>query len=320
MNIDKITLSLMLSLSMGHVVNASLVGTLPEKAEWLIQSIGESNKILRGKKKYEAPLMLGRMIFYGPPGNGKSTMAATIAQRGDAKLFKIHGPSIVGKYLGQAAATIDEIFSDACAHADRYDQVSVIVIDEIDAIAGNNTSELRSEHNSALQKLWLMLDEYKDNHRIYVICTTNNFEQLHQAFIDRFGSNCIEVGNPDVQMRQNVLQHYFNIHAKKCVHTAILEMLAKKTDGLSIRSLEDLARDASLAARMQNEGVVTSAIAKKTLDDIAKKKKAQNKDSYMSLATWRNVVALCNDVTHTARNICFLYGIYTLGSASLSYA
>lgn len=320
MKIYKIALRMTLALSVGRIWGSSLVGELPERAAWLAQSILDSNQMLRAGKEFKSTRMLGRLILHGPPGNGKSTMAVKIAELGNAKLFKIHGPSIVGRYLGQGADTIEKVFKEACCHANEHRQTTVIVIDEIDAIAGNNTTEFRSEHSAALQKLWLLLDDYKHDPRIYVICTTNNLEQLHKAFIDRFGSNCIEVGYPNEAKRQQILEYYFKEYGNTCINADLLQTLVEKTDAMSIRCLEDLARDASFAAYVSNSGQITSAIVMKTLDDIVAKWKAHDKGkSWVSLETWRSVIGVSNELTHTLRNVCFLYAAYKVGLPSLSH-
>lgn len=313
-----IFLNLIFALNACSIEAYQLVGALPDKVTWLIESISQHNQALR-QGKFKQPIMLGRLIIHGPPGNGKSTIAGYIAQASNAMLFTLHGPSIVGRYLGQGAETIETYFQKAIAHAEQYQQVAVIVIDEIDAIAGNNNTEFRSEHSAALQKLWLLLDDYKNDPRVCVICTTNNLDLLHKAFIDRFGSNCIEIGYPDAALRAKVLEHYFEFYANTQIDVDLLQRLVSRTDGMSIRCLEDLARDASLAAHMTNNDIITDGIVMKIFDEIEKKWKTHSKDaSYMSLTTWKNISSLCNDLTHTARNLCFLYALHKAGSIALS--
>lgn len=320
MNVYKTILGVALVLSMGHIAASDFVGELPEKVIWLARLIQDNNRFLNFAHASTLPPTLGRLILHGPPGNGKSTIAVKIAELGEAQLFKIHGPSIVGRYVGQGAETIEAVFNAARDYADEHQRVAVIVIDEVDAIAGSNTTEFRSEHSAALQKLWLLLDDYKEDPRIFVICTTNSLEQLHQAFLDRFGSNCIEIGYPDAIKRQQVLQHYFNLYAKKPIDDALIRTVVKKTEGMSIRCLEDLARDASLAAYMQNDSYIKPSVVMNTFYEIEKKWKSHNKNkSTNPFESWHSMFAACNDLTLTIRNLCFIYGLYKTGSVVYPY-
>lgn len=239
-----------------------LVGKIPKKVYGLIARMnkpGTPNK------------SLNRLILYGPPGNGKSTIAKKIAELTDGEFISAGAPSIVGKYLGQGVSFINGLFEDALKKSAITDKRVIIFIDEIDAIATFNSSELKSAHTEALQALWLNLDKYKDNANIFVVCATNEIEKIHPTFLDRFGNNLIEIKNPDLEKRIAILRHY--LPADSDIDFKIIKNLAKKCSGLSGRSLEDLATEAIARAEIENAGVITSEILWSEYYDLSKKQR-----------------------------------------------
>ena len=225
-----------------------MIGAQPKKACWIIKQINEGNL---GNLK-------NRVILHGPPGNGKTTLAHKIAELTKSHLLQLDGPSVVERYVGQGAQNIAELFHLARAKSDEGDKVTVF-IDEVDAIAANNTSEFRSEHEAALQQLWLELDKCKMYPSIFVIFATNHLKKLSKIFLDRFGGNVIELKNPDDTIRTQIIDHYFK-KAGIPLEIALRDQLVKKTKDLSIRCLEDLATDVHIAAQLENNGLVTENI------------------------------------------------------------
>src|SRR3990167_3256813 len=65
-------------------------------------------------------------------------------------------------------------------------------------------------YDAALRTLWLNLDQYKNDNRIFFVCATNNYKGLHPTLVDRFGTNVIELKNPDKDKRKAVIEQYFD--------------------------------------------------------------------------------------------------------------
>ena len=239
-----------------------LVGKQPAKICWLIQRLKREELGEVGIKN--------RFIFYGPPGNGKTTLVHKIAALTDSELMALDGPSIVESYVGRGARNIKNFFADVQERVEKTGKRVIAFIDEIDAIAANNKTEFRSEHESALQQLWLELDKCKHNQQVFVFFATNHFKKLSKTFLDRFGGNVIEIANPDRQTRRQVLEHYFS-KAHIPLESGLLDELVKKTDSLSIRCLEDFAGDVKMAVDIESASTATPALVWETLHVIRKK-------------------------------------------------
>jgi SpoVK/Ycf46/Vps4 family AAA+-type ATPase len=260
-----------------------MVGKQPIKLCWIIKQLIENKEL---PKTF--------LLLHGKPGNGKTTVARKIAELTGRDFLSLDGPSIVQSYVGQGAQNIVELFNKAheLILQSNFTKRVVIFIDEIDAIASSNNTEFRAEHKSALQQLWLDLDKCKGDQWIFVIFATNHLDKLDKTFLDRLGGNVIELKNPDAQTRQSVFTHYFG-KANINVNPSIMAKLVKKTDGLSVRSLEDIVGDLRMMAEVSNKGIITQAMlwdsVKQTrakfikTDDPDSEKKLQKISTYISI-------------------------------------
>lgn len=226
-----------------EMAHDGIVGAIPNKLMHIISHLKKINVLSSDETVRESDAKLAtpfknRFILYGPPGNGKSTLAYKVAQLSGSEFLRLDGPSIVGSYVGQGANAVKETFQRAYALAESLQQCVVIFVDEIDSIATNNATEFRGEHQAALQQLWLELDHCKHNPRIFIIFATNYFNKLNKVFLDRFGNNMLEIKNPNAALRKLVLEHY-SISYGLTMNDNLIKKLVQKSDGLSIRSLED---------------------------------------------------------------------------------
>ncbi|MEL7505389.1 MAG: ATP-binding protein, partial [Cyanobacteria bacterium J06554_6] len=97
-----------------------------------------------------------KVIFYGPPGCGKTLAAETIAFELDQMLAIVRLDTLISSYLGETASNLRKIFDFVTDHK------LVVLFDEFDAIGkersdGGEHGELRRLVNAVLQ----MMDSYK---------------------------------------------------------------------------------------------------------------------------------------------------------------
>ena len=70
------------------------------------------------------------VLFYGPPGCGKTLLAKAIANECQANFISIKGPELLSMWFGEAEANVRDIFDKA-----RQSAPCVIFFDELDSIA-----------------------------------------------------------------------------------------------------------------------------------------------------------------------------------------
>ncbi len=259
-------------------------GTIPYELYVLIEEL-KIYKDIHTKND----LTPNKIILYGPPGNGKSTLARKFAELTDSLLIEQKGSVVVQHYVGDGPKKIEDLFEAAEAMADEHNKRVVIFIDEVDAFADNSLKgESIKDYENATQTLWLNLDKYKDSNKIFVILATNKFKQLNPILLDRFGDNIIELPNPDSIMRKEILEYYINKYNVK-INTNINE-LVNQTKKMSIRSIEDLIKSAKRNANLEKAPIVKFANLKEmALTSLRKSKYDDDKTNkaQQSLIPWQ---------------------------------
>ena len=116
------------------------------------------------------------LLFYGPPGSGKSFMAKVIAHKLDKPLLQKRGSSLKGPYVGETEILINRAFQEA------EDLDAVLVIDEIDSFLFSRDLADRSWEVGMVNELLQCMEDFKG----ILIATTNRFESLSKAALRRF--------------------------------------------------------------------------------------------------------------------------------------
>ena len=120
---------------------------------------------------------VGKMLFCGPPGCGKSIAAEAVAHAPYMPLATVRFDAVVSSYLGDTAANLRKVFDFP-----RTRPV-VLVFDEFDAIGKHRTAldehgELKRVVNSFLQ----LLDSFHAD--TLTIAATNHQELLERPRVE----------------------------------------------------------------------------------------------------------------------------------------
>ena len=118
------------------------------------------------------------ILLWGPPGNAKTMLARAVAGESGAHIETISGPEILSKWVGEASRMLREIFDRATRLAP-----SVIIMDEVDAIAGSRDSGESPHLRDVVSQLLVLMDGLTDRGRILVIATTNLPSNIDPAIL-----------------------------------------------------------------------------------------------------------------------------------------
>jgi SpoVK/Ycf46/Vps4 family AAA+-type ATPase len=178
------------------------------------------------------------ILFFGPPGCGKTLLAAAMATEIDAAFYSVDASSVMSKWLGESEKNVADLFSSARQSAQSGRPV-LIFIDEIDSLVGIRGDEVGGEvrtRNQFLKEMDNVLDKKHQSH-VYVIGATNKPWALDEPFIRRFQKR-IYVPLPKTEARRELFDIYAeNLKLASDVDRAVL---VEKTDGYSGSDFRDI--------------------------------------------------------------------------------
>jgi SpoVK/Ycf46/Vps4 family AAA+-type ATPase len=202
------------------------------------------------------------ILLFGPPGCGKTLLAAAVATEIDANFYQIDAASIMSKWLGEAEQNVAKLFNSARKSANDG-RAAIVFVDELDSLMGAHSNEVGGEirvKNQFLKEMDGIMDKGKALH-VYVIGATNKPWDLDWAFIRRFQKR-IMVPLPDHNTRLNMLKHYTgNLEIAPDVD---LHELARLSEGFSGSDIRDVCQSAqlSLIGEFFESGKATDKLAK----------------------------------------------------------
>jgi spastin len=181
------------------------------------------------------------ILLYGPPGNGKTTIAKAIATECNSKFFSVSASTLLSKWVGESERLVRTLFTLAYVH-----EPSIIFIDEIDSILSARSSG-ESEHSRQLKTEILIQIEGVTSHkgRLLVIGATNRPFDLDEAALRRM-PNRIFIGLPDSESRKSQIQTFLN-DVKHSVSEQELTDLVLATEGYSSSDLSAIFKDVAMS-------------------------------------------------------------------------
>ncbi len=207
--------------------------------------------------KYKLEQKTG-ILMYGPPGNGKTYIAAAIANELDAAFFPVNISKIMSKWVGSTEQNLASLFREAREKATECKK-SVVFLDEIDALVSHRGSGSTVMDRAIPQFLNEVDGIESKGSNLLLLGATNVPWKIDRAAVrpDRFG-NQIYVGLPDRKARKKI----FELNMKDVPFEKGLDFieLAKLTDGYSAADIKQICTEAKEMAFKREKELIDKNI------------------------------------------------------------
>ena len=113
------------------------------------------------------------VLFYGPPGCGKTMLAKAIANECQANFISIKGPELLTMWFGESEANVRDIFDKA-----RSAAPCVLFFDELDSIAksrGGSVGDAGGAADRVINQILTEMDGMGSKKNVFIIGATNRF-------------------------------------------------------------------------------------------------------------------------------------------------
>ena len=181
------------------------------------------------------------VLFYGPPGCGKTLLAKAIANECQANFISVKGPELLTMWFGESEANVRELFDKA-----RQSAPCVLFFDELDSIAtqrGGSVGDAGGAADRVLNQLLTEMDGMNAKKTVFIIGATNRPDIIDSALL-RPGrlDQLIYIPLPDENSRKQIFK---SVLRKSPVSPDIeFDSLVRHTNGFSGADITEICQRA----------------------------------------------------------------------------
>merc|ERR1719498_672832 len=189
------------------------------------------------------------VLFYGPPGCGKTLLAKAIANECQANFISVKGPELLTMWFGESESNVREVFDKA-----RAASPCILFFDELDSIAikrGGNSGDGGGAADRVINQVLTEMDGVGSKKNVFIIGATNRPDIIDPAIM-RPGrlDQLLYIPLPDEPSRMSILKA--NLKKSPIAPDVDLGYLAKKTHGFSGADLTEICQRACKQAIREN--------------------------------------------------------------------
>jgi len=189
------------------------------------------------------------VLFYGPPGCGKTMLAKAIANECQANFISVKGPELLTMWFGESEANVRDIFDKA-----RSAAPCVLFFDELDSIAksrGGSVGDAGGAADRVINQILTEMDGMGSKKNVFIIGATNRPDIIDSAIL-RPGrlDQLIYIPLPDEASRVNILKA--NLRKTPLNKEINLDYMARMTKGFSGADLTEICQRACKLAIREN--------------------------------------------------------------------
>lgn len=185
------------------------------------------------------------VLFYGPPGCGKTLLAKAIANECQANFISIKGPELLTMWFGESESNIRDVFDKA-----RGSAPCVLFFDELDSIArarGGGGGDAGGAGDRVINQLLTEMDGMGAKKSVFIIGATNRPDVIDPAIM-RPGrlDQLVYIPLPDKASRHQILKAV--LRKSPVAEDVNLDFLAQTLEGFSGADITEICQRAAKTA------------------------------------------------------------------------
>lgn len=182
------------------------------------------------------------VLFFGPPGCGKTLMAKAVASESSANFISVKGPELLTMWFGESEANVRDVFDKA-----RSAAPCILFFDELDSIAksrGGGGGDAGGAGDRVMNQLLTEMDGVTAQKLVFFIGATNRPDILDPALM-RPGrlDSLIYIGLPDFEARIGIFKA--SLRKSPLDPDVDFEFFADRTEGFTGADIAGVCKSAA---------------------------------------------------------------------------